>query len=196
VTDVSDPNLAERRGQTESVYQPAEDSRLLATAATDHVDGTDRVLDVGTGSGYVGAHLANETGATVIGTDLNPIACRQARERGLEVLRANLLDAFAADTVNVVVCNPPYLPTDPDEERSDWMEVALSGGESGLKVVRPLLADVGRVLRPDGCVLVLVSSLTGVESVVELAADAGFSAAAVAEHSFPFETLTVLKLLR
>lgn len=189
-------DLADRRGQTETVYQPAEDSRLLATAAVERLDDGDRVVDVGTGSGYVAATIAEETGASVIGTDLNPDACEQARERGVEVVRANLLDPFAAGAFDAVVCNPPYLPTDPDDERSDWMEVALSGGESGLAVIEPLLADVGRVLRRDGTVLLLVSSLTGVEEVVELASDAGFSAVAVAEDSFPFETLTVLELVR
>lgn len=189
-------DLAARRGQTETVYQPAEDSRLLATAAVEHLGSDDLVLEVGTGSGFVAASIAEETGADVIGTDLNPDACRQARERGVESLRANLLDPFAADTVDVVVCNPPYLPTEPDEERSDWMEVALSGGESGLAVIEPLLGDVGRVLRSDGVVLLLVSSLTGVDDVADLASDAGFSAVAVAEDSFPFETLSVLKLVR
>ncbi|AGN00230.1 methyltransferase [Salinarchaeum sp. Harcht-Bsk1] len=189
-------DLAARRGQTETVYQPAEDSRLLATAAIEHLGPDDRVVEVGTGSGYVAATIAQETGADVIGTDLNPDACEQTRERGVEALRANLLDPFAADSFDAVVCNPPYLPTEPDEERSDWMEVALSGGESGLAVIEPLLADVGRALRPDGVVLLLVSSLTGVDDVVELASAAGFSAAAVAEDSFPFETLSVLKLVR
>jgi len=191
-----EPGLAERRGQTETVYQPAEDTHLLASAAVEHVARDDLVVDVGTGSGFVAATIAEETGAAVIGTDLNPDACRQARERGVETVRANLLDPFADAALDVVVCNPPYLPTDPDEERSDWMEVALSGGESGLAVIEPLLADVGRVLGPDGIVVLLVSSLTGVDEVVELASDAGFSAAAVAEDSFPFETLTVLKLVR
>lgn len=189
-------DLAERRGQTETVYQPAEDTHLLATAAIDHVAPDDLVVDVGTGSGFVAATIGEKTGASVIGTDLNPDACRQARERGVETVRANLLDPFAADAVDVVVCNPPYLPIDPDEERSDWMEVALSGGESGLAVIEPLLAGVGRVLGPDGIVVLLVSSLTGVDAVVELASEAGFSAVAVAEDSFPFETLTVLKLVR
>jgi release factor glutamine methyltransferase len=191
------PDLADRReGASETVYQPAEDSRLLASAAVEHVESGDRVIDVGTGSGFVAATIATETGATVIGTDLNPDACRQARERGVEAIRADLLDPFASSSVDVVVSNPPYLPTDPDEAWSDWMEVALSGGESGLAVIEPLLADVGRVLRPGGAVLMLVSSLTGVEDVVGLAADAGFSAAVVAEESFPFETLSVVKFVR
>lgn len=188
--------LAHRRGLDGDVYQPAEDTNLLATAAVERVTRNDLVVDVGTGSGYVAATVAEETGAAVLGTDVNPLACRQARERGVEAVRADLLDPIGTGTVDVVVCNPPYLPTEPDDERDDWMEVALSGGESGLAVIAPLVADVGRVLRDGGRVLLLVSSLAGVDEIVDLAATEGFSAAAVAEESFPFETLTVLELVR
>lgn len=179
-----------------TVYQPAEDTQLLAEAAVDQLESDQLVLDVGTGSGYVGATVGSETGATVIGTDLNPHACREARERGLDTVQASLVQPFRSSSVDAVVCNPPYLPTDPDEEWDDWMEVALSGGESGLSVIEPLLETVPRVLDDDGVVLLLVSSLTGVDTVVELADEQGFSAAVVAEDSFPFETLSVLKLLK
>jgi len=189
-------DLTERRGLDGDVYQPAEDSRLLAETALEYVTPEDRVLDVGTGSGYVGATIATEVGARTVGTDLNPHACGAARKRGLEVVRADLVAPFRTNSFDVVVCNPPYLPTDPDEEFDDWMEVALSGGESGMAVVKPFLETVSRVLTPDGCVLLLVSSLTGVEDVVEHANQQGFAAVAVADDSFPFETLTVLKLVR
>lgn len=194
-------DLAERRGLDEDVYQPAEDSRLLASAVVDDIERGERVLDVGTGSGFVAASVAEETGATVLGTDVNPHACRQAAGRGVEAIRADLLDPIAADAVDVVASNPPYLPTDVTDDaveaaQDDWMSVALSGGDSGLAVIEPLLEDVDRVLRPSGRVLLLVSSLTGVEDVVDLAATAGFSAVAVAENSYPYETLTVLKLVR
>ena len=92
--------------------------------------------------------------------------------------------------------NPPYLPTDEAEEWNDWMEVALSGGETGREVIDPFLAVVGRVLAPGGYVLLLVSSLTGVEAVVETAAESGFSAIALHDESYPFESLTVLKLVQ
>jgi len=95
-----------------------------------------------------------------------------------------------------VLFNPPYLPTDPEVERDDWMEVALSGGEDGLAVVDPFLDAVGRVLAADGVVYLLVSSLADVDEVVERAAGEGFSAVALRDESFPFETLTVLKLVR
>jgi release factor glutamine methyltransferase len=191
-------DLAERRDAETEVYQPAEDSGLLADAAVadlrDHP--ADLALEVGTGSGYVAERVADETGARVLGSDVNPHACQQARERGVETVRADLVEPFRDDAFDAVLFNPPYLPTDPDEERDDWMEVALSGGEDGRAVVEPFLASVGRVLAPDGVVYLLVSSLAGVEEIVALAADEGFSAVALRDESFPFETLTVLKLVR
>ena len=189
-------DLADRRGAGAEVYQPAEDTHLLADAAVAEVPPRARVLDVGTGSGYVAATVRDETGADVVGTDLNPFAVRQAADRGVPVVRGDLVSAFREDAFDVVVFNPPYLPRDEDAERDDWMEVALSGGETGREVVEAFFDSLGRVLAPEGFALVLVSTLTGVEEVVEYAGEQGFSAAAVREESFPFETLTVLKLRR
>lgn len=194
------------------VYQPAEDSNLLAEAAVTRVGPGDVVLDVGTGSGYVAARAA-ETGASVVATDVNPHACEEARERfgtgrpsadrdplaspasPIAVVRAHLCSPFRDASFDAVLFNPPYLPMDPDTEQDDWMAFALSGGESGRSVIEPFLANVSRVLTSGGFVLLLVSSLSGMDAVHTLADQAGFSAAAVAEESFPYETLTVLKLV-
>ncbi|WP_126661416.1 HemK2/MTQ2 family protein methyltransferase [Haloterrigena salifodinae] len=191
--------LEDQRDVETDVYQPAEDSHLLADAACENLADADEgsvVLEVGTGSGYVAGRIDDETPARVIAADLNPHAVRQAREAGLEAVRADLVAPFADGALDAVVFNPPYLPTDPDNEWDDWMERALSGGEDGRAVIDPFLADIGRVLAPDGSVYLLVSSLTGVDEVVEAAGEHGFSAAAVADESFPFETLTVLELFR
>ncbi|WP_135854663.1 HemK2/MTQ2 family protein methyltransferase [Halorussus salinus] len=197
-------DLADRRDAETEVYQPAEDSHLLADAAvadlqslpSDDRSDAPLALEVGTGSGYVAEKVGDETDLRVLGSDLNPHACRQARERGVEAVRADLLEPFRDDAFDAVLFNPPYLPTDPDAERDDWMEVALSGGEDGRKVIEPFLESVGRALAPDGAVYLLVSSLTGVDEVVALAEKEGFSAVALRDESFPFETLTVLKLVR
>ena len=193
--DASEGDLAARRGLDDAVvYQPAEDSGLLAEAAVAEAHG--RVLEVGTGSGWVASRVASERDLDVVGSDLNPHAARQARDRGVEAAVADLLSPFRADAFDTVCFNPPYLPTDPDNEWGDWMEHALSGGESGRELIEPFLADVGRVLAPDGVVLLLVSSLTGYDEVLALIDEAGFSHEPVVEESFPFETLTVLALRR
>ncbi|MDJ1431784.1 HemK2/MTQ2 family protein methyltransferase [Halostagnicola sp. A-GB9-2] len=188
-------DLANQRGVETDVYQPAEDSQLLAEAACDRLDERDLVLEVGTGSGYVATRIAEETGSRVIASDVNPHALEQARGDAVEPVQADLVSPFANDVFDAVVFNPPYLPTESENEWDDWMERALSGGEDGREVIDPFLDAVGRVLAPDGLVLLLVSSLTGVDEVVGRAGENGFSAVAVADESFPFETLTVLELL-
>ncbi|WP_284014140.1 HemK2/MTQ2 family protein methyltransferase [Halobaculum litoreum] len=186
-------SLAARRGLDAPVYAPAEDSGLLAEAAVEHARGA--TLEVGTGSGWVAERVRTESDATrVIGSDVNPHAARRARDRGVEAVRADLLGPFRDGALDTVLFNPPYLPTDPDNEWDDWQEAALSGGESGRDLIEPFLDDLPRALAPDGVALLLVSSLTGFADVVEYAVDAGFRAETVAEESYPFETLSILAL--
>jgi release factor glutamine methyltransferase len=187
------PALADRR-DLETVYQPAEDSRLLAEAAVAAVEPDHLVLEVGTGSGYVAERVASETGADVVGVDVNPEACLQTRERGVPVVQGDLVGPFADGRFDVVCSNPPYLPTPPENEWDDRMETALSGGESGRAVVERFLDDVGRVLTTDGFALLLVSTLTDLDAVRQAAERSGFAATRVQDESYPFERLVVFRL--
>ena len=182
------------RREPDPVYQPAEDSRLLGETCREFVDESELVLDVGTGSGWVGS-VAAEAGASVVGVDVNPHACREARDRGVPTVRGNLVDPFRDDVFDTVLFNPPYLPTDPEDEGDDWQERALSGGESGRAVVDPFLDSVGRILAPGGDVLLLVSSLTGIEAVIDRAAENGLATTEVASEKYPFERLVVLHMI-
>ncbi|KAB1188086.1 MULTISPECIES: HemK2/MTQ2 family protein methyltransferase [Haloferax] len=195
-------DLAERRGMNTSVYQPAEDSGLLAQAVIGRVSG--RVLEVGTGSGWVAEQLVRKTDAEVVASDLNPHACEQAAERsaalreegerGFHVVRGNLVSPFRDDSFDAVAFNPPYLPEDLEAARDDWMEVALTGGKDGREIINPFLDTVGRVLKPGGEVYLLVSSLTGYDEVLARAEENGFGHEVVVQESYPYETLTVLAL--
>jgi release factor glutamine methyltransferase len=187
------PALADRR-ETPDVYRPAEDSALLAEAAVETLDPGDLAFEVGVGSGWVAETVARETGARVVGDDLTAEACAAARERGVEVVRANLLDPVADGAVDAVLCNPPYLPTPPEAEWADPMEAALSGGPEGRRVVDPFLDDAGRVLAPGGVALLLVSTLTDLDAVRARAADNGLGAETVRAASYPGERLVVLRL--
>lgn len=196
MTDETDrPDLTEQRG-VEEVYQPAADSRLLADVACEHVEASDLVLDVGTGSGYVADRLHGETGATVVGSDPNPLACREAVTVGLPVVRGDLVTPFDAGAFDVVCFNPPYLPTPPDEEWGDWMSDALSGGEDGRAVIEPFLDTVPRVLATDGAVFLLVSTLTDPDAVADYGDSVGFCPERVRSESHPFERLVVFRLAR
>jgi release factor glutamine methyltransferase len=179
------------------VYQPAEDSHLLAETAAEELAGTlpadAWVVDIGTGSGYVAAKVAEATDREVLGVDISPLAVREAREHGVPVARSNLLDALRGP-FDAVTFNPPYLPTDPDAEWDDWMEYALSGGPDGRRAVDPFLDDLPRVLAPEGRAFLLVSSLTDVDAVTERARANGLATRELVGESFPFERLVVLEL--
>ena len=204
MTDGSRDDLAARRGVERKVYDPAEDSGLLATAI--EARGRGRVLEVGTGSGWVAEQATAADAVTeVVASDRSPHACRAARERAeagdaaggdhsFAVVRADLVAPVADDAFDTVAFNPPYLPTDPENEWDDWMERALSGGESGRELIEPFLDAVGRVLAPGGIVLLLVSSLAGYDAVLEYAGNRGFGSDVVVEESYPFETLSVVAL--
>lgn len=178
----------------DQVYPPAEDSFLLLRAALREVRERDRVLEVGTGSGYVAAGLADRA-AAVVATDINPHAVRCARARGVEAVRTDLFSGLCG-SFDLILFNPPYLPTMPEERIEDWLEYALDGGPTGRAVIERFIADLGRVLSPFGRVLLLVSSLTGPDEVRELFARRGFVSFIVDTEPLEGETLSVIRAMR
>ena len=145
------------------------------------------IADVGTGSGAVAISLAHEAGLRVLATDTSPealaVAARNAAALGLqasvEMLQADLLSGVPAGSLHLVVSNPPYVASGdlaslaPDIRLFEPVP-ALDAGPDGLAVIRRLLAEAARTLRPGGSVLLEVGD--GQAAAVEaLALGAGFA---------------------
>jgi release factor glutamine methyltransferase len=172
------------------VYAPAEDTWLLLRAADKECRDGEKVLEVGCGSGTVSGALKNR--ARVLATDINPHAVRAARDRGIDVIRADLFSGIC-NRFDLILFNPPYLPTLPDERMDDWIEFALDGGPDGRSLIRRFLSGVGRVLAPGGRALLLVSSLTGIAEVFLLVEQAGFTPEVLMEEQVEGEKLLVIR---
>jgi release factor glutamine methyltransferase len=170
------------------VYPPAEDTRLLLDAALEEARTDDSVLEVGTGSGVIAEQLA-EVASCVVATDINREAVRVARERGVPAVRTDLV-ACIDFSFSLVVFNPPYLPSS-DETPDDSMSRALGGGETGREVAERFLEIVPRVLAPDGRVLLVASSLSGVEEFEERD---DYTVERVVSERYFFEEISVLRL--
>ena len=178
----------------DQVYPVREDTQLLLGAALDEAGPSDRVLELGTGSGHVARHLAGKV-AFVVATDVNPHACRLASSPGVGIVRADLTAGIRGQ-FDLVLFNPPYLPTRPVERMEDWLEKALDGGLTGREVIARCIPGLGRVLAPNGRILVLVSGLTGIGEVIDLFRDAGFPAAIFRRTVIEGEELVVLRAMR
>lgn len=175
------------------VYSPESDTMLLLEAARAEVRPGDRVLEVGTGSGLIAAEMARVT--CVVATDINPHAVSCARQKGIEVVRMDLVSGFRC-TFDLIVFNPPYLPTRAEERMDDWLEYALDGGVNGRLVIGRFARAVGNILAPGGRILLLISTLSGLEEIQVLFSDLGFSAGIISEQVIEDEVLYVLRIIR
>jgi release factor glutamine methyltransferase len=125
-------------------------------------------IDLGTGSGCIACALtAERTDVDVLALDVSPAAAAVARENaralGLEsrisVVVADLLHGVGDLGADLIVSNPPYLPTGlvPEllpEVRSHEPNLALDGGVDGLALIRRIAVQARRALRPSGVLVV------------------------------------------
>ncbi len=151
-----------RRFRVDSrVLVPRPETEIVAEAALAALSPGGAALDLCTGSGVLAVTLALERGARVVATDLSEDALAVARENarllGAQVdLRAgDLWETVAAEErFDVVVSNPPYVPsgeieTLPPEVRRE-PRLAIDGGPDGLAVLRRIVSGATRHLRPGG----------------------------------------------
>lgn len=148
------------------VFVPRPETELLAGWAVDRArDITGRpavVVDLGTGSGAIALSVAVEVpNAAVHAVELDERALvwaeRNLTGSGVRLTGGDMAGALVEldGAVDVVVCNPPYIPLGAwdgvaVEAREHDPELALWSGEDGLKAMRVLAGTAARLLRPGG----------------------------------------------
>ena len=177
----------------DDVYEPGEDSHLLVEAALHEVKPWDRSIEIGTGSGIVSFFLKDVT--DIIATDISPLACKNARANGVQVVRTDLFSGICG-SFDIIIFNPPYLPTGDDERLDGWLNRAFDGGPDGRDVIRRFLDGVKRILPVEGRVITVFSSLTDIDAVSQLYREHGFSVEEIGREKIPFETLVALRCIR
>ncbi len=185
------------------VYEPAEDSFLLAQQLPKRVKGA--VLDMGTGSG-IQAEAAARSGkvSSVLAVDVNTQALRALKNldrkalehryrKKISVLKSDLFSKIGHRRFDTIIFNPPYLPEMKGEER-DLLTKAIVGGKKGWELIARFMDHVSAYLKPAGKIILLCSSLTGKEKVLESIAANLFDAQLLSSKQQFFETLSVYEV--
>ncbi|GAB2883665.1 peptide chain release factor N(5)-glutamine methyltransferase [Nocardioides pacificus] len=162
------------------VFVPRPETELLAGWAIERAHAVERegrepvVVDLCTGSGAIARALADEVpGARIHAVELDEAAHSWAQRNlsgtGVDLRHGDMGTAFdeLAGSVDVVVCNPPYIPlTEWEgvavEARDHDPHLALFSGDDGLDAMRVLEQRAALLLRPGGVVGAEHADLQGV----------------------------------
>jgi release factor glutamine methyltransferase len=150
-------------------------------------------IDLGTGSGCIACALASERpDLDVIAVDVSPAAAAVARENAralglasrVGVVAADLLDGIRDLGADLIVSNPPYLPSAlvpelPPEVRIHEPRLALDGGADGLALIRRIATTARRYVRPSGALAVETAGGDQTEAAAALLRAAGWDRVAV-----------------
>ncbi|CAH8521142.1 unnamed protein product [Schistosoma turkestanicum] len=161
------------------VYPPSEDSYLFLDALeldSEFLSGLNPTitLEVGSGSGVISAFLCSSISKPLVHicTDVSLTACYAS----LCVLNVNVPSTSVTyDVVNcslatpllsrlyksvdLIMFNPPYVPTTIDEHKAAGSTIVASwsGGPLGREVIDPFLNQAYSLLSPHGCIYLLLS---------------------------------------
>jgi len=153
-----------------AVLIPRHDTETLVHEAVSRMPQAESILDIGTGSGCIAITLAKlMPNARVTAVDISEPALQVAKENAarhqvhIDFRLGSLFDPVAEQTFDLIVSNPPYIPSDeikmlePEVSSGDPL-TALDGGIDGLEFYRRIIPAAIHHLTPHGWLLLEVGA--------------------------------------
>ncbi|XP_010975688.1 methyltransferase N6AMT1 [Camelus dromedarius] len=198
------------RGAFSDVYEPAEDTFLLLDAleaAAPELTGVEICLEVGSGSGVVSAFLASRIGPQVlyICTDVNPEAALCTLETArcnkvhIQPIITDLVKGLLPrlkEKVDLLVFNPPYVVTPPEEVGSHGIEAAWAGGRNGREVMNRFFPLAPDLLSPRGLFFLVTTKENNPEDILKIMKTKGLQGTTALSRQAGQEFLSVLKFTK
>lgn len=191
------------------VYEPSEDTFLLLDAleadASFLLDMKPKIaVEIGSGSGVVitGLALLLKKSCLCFSTDINPQACLATQNTAglndvpIECININLLFGFKNHLFDVILFNPPYVVTDPEELSGNGLNRAWAGGVNGREIIDRLLNNISEMLTPEGVCYLLLLKENKPQEVVDVMKNLKFDSQLVLQRKIPGEFLYIYKFFR
>jgi len=155
--------LGHRFFVNESVLIPRPDTEHVVVSAEQHISEDSKVLDLCTGSGCISITLkVRNPDITIFASDISKKALTIAKKNAeyhnadITFIEADLLEGIE-DWFDIIVTNPPYVPTDMIEKLEKGIShepfKALNGGEDGLDFYRRIESSLDCNLADDGLLI-------------------------------------------
>ncbi len=164
-------------------YRPSDDTFLLAEYAQKFSG--ESVLEMAVGTGYISS-LLKERFSSVVATDIDPDAIREADESTLRVC-CDSASAIVNIMFDLILANPPYLPS------QGIHDLAVDGGKDGIEVTLKMLEDAVRLLKRNGTILFVTSSLANFNTLLEYMHKFGFNTNIIGRKKLDFEELFIIQ---
>jgi methylase of polypeptide subunit release factors len=148
----------------------------FSSALTGKPQGPTRVLEIGTGSGFLSAgivrYLASLENLICVDVESTAIFCT---EKNIKVALLSpgtlqphityLIGAFDApkfynQKLDLIICNPPYIPYPSNWESLNKKSAYYLEAIGGLELIYEVLHELPKVLAPNGKLLLIVSNLS------------------------------------
>jgi release factor glutamine methyltransferase len=177
------------------VFSPISDTWLLAAVLSEAVDARCSVLDVCTGSGALAVCAARCGARSVTAVDVSRRAVLTARLNGwlngvrVHARRSDLFAELGEARFDVIVSNPPYVPSETDEAPGRGPQRAWDAGRDGRLVLDRLLSEAPARLRRGGVLLVVHSEVCGIPHSLEAMQRAGLQAEVATRRQGPLGPL-------
>ncbi|HDI75081.1 MAG: hypothetical protein DRJ52_06085 [Thermoprotei archaeon] len=179
-----------------SVYPPSEDTYLLY----DNIETkASKAVEACCGTGIITLKIADK-GAYVISTDINLQAClntvANAKANNLfdkiDVICTDLLLALRKGAkIDLIACNPPYLPCEP----KDLEDLAVCGGKEGYETALRLIHMYHELFQGKCTLYLVVSSRTNLNKILAELKKLKLNIRIIAKKDLQFfETLYLLRI--
>jgi len=178
------------------VFRPRSDSWMLADllAGDPHLPGA-RVLDLCTGSGALAITAARAGAREVVAVDVSRRSVLTARANAwlngvrLSALRGDLFAPVAGERFDLIVSNPPYLPSTDDQLPRAGARRAWEAGADGRVLLDRIAEGAPRHLREGGALWLVHSSVCDPALTVRRLSERGLSAEVVRSEAGPLGPL-------
>lgn len=195
--------------QFPEVYEPSEDTFLLLDALEKDISyllnlKPQLAVEIGSGSGVVITAVSQifKSTCAYFATDINAQACVSTQTIAtknnvhVECLNMDLLKCFKYHLFDLIIFNPPYVVTSPEEICGFGLNRAWAGGMTGRIVIDKVLRDLPNLLSIRGvCYMVLLRD-NNIKEIFTMMQELEFLCQIVLERKIPGEYLYICKFLK